>query len=85
MRLHTEFPNSFQFGLNGGTQMTDQKLNLNINLGGLQYLEVSDIIDYKLVHDSEIKNDESNRLDEIHQYTEVFAVADRKMRHVKIP
>ena len=39
--------------------MTDQKLNLNINLG-------------------EIQNDGSNRLNEIHQCTEVFAVADRK-------
>ena len=65
--------------------MTDQKLNLNINLGEIRYLEVSDIIDYKLVHDSEIQNDGSNRLDEIHQYTEVFAVADLKTRHVKIP
>ena len=43
------------------------------------------IIDYKLVHDSEIQNDGSNRLDEIRQYTEVFAVTDRKTRHVKIP
>ena len=65
--------------------MTDQKLNLNINLGGIRYLEVPDIIDYKLVHDSEIQNGGSTRLDEIHQYTEVFAVADRKTRHVKIP
>ena len=58
--------------------MTDQKLNLNINLGEIQYLKVLDIIDYKWVHDSEIQNHESNRLDEIHQCTEVFAVADRK-------
>ena len=65
--------------------MTDQTLNLNINLGEIRYLEVPDIIDYKLVHDSEIQNDGSNRLDEIHQYTEIFAVADRKTRHVKIP
>ena len=65
--------------------MTDQKLNLNINLREIQYLEVTDIIDYKLVHDSEIQNDGSDRLDEIHQYTEVCAVADRKSRHVKIP
>ena len=65
--------------------MTDQKLNLNINLGEIRYSEVTDIIDYKWVHDSEIQNDGSNRLDEIHQYTEVFAVADRKTRHVKIP
>ena len=58
--------------------MTDQKLNLNINLGQIQYLKVPDIIDFKWVHDSEIQNDASNRLDEIHQCTEVFAVADRK-------
>ena len=65
--------------------MTDQKLKLNINLGEMQYLGVPDIIDYKLVHESEIQNNGSNRLNEIHQYTEVFAVADRKTRHVKIP
>ena len=58
--------------------MTDQKLNLNINLGEIRYLEVPDIIDYKWFHESEIQNSGSNRLDEIHQYTEVFAVADRK-------
>ena len=29
--------------------MADQKLNLNINLGEIWYLEVSDITDYKLV------------------------------------
>ena len=32
---------------------------------------VPDIIDYKLVQDSAIQNNGSNRLDEIHQYTEV--------------
>ena len=64
--------------------MTDHKLNLNNNSGKTRYFEVSAIIDQKLVHDSEIQNDGSNRLDEIHQYTEVFAVADRKIRHVKI-
>ena len=58
--------------------MTDQKLNLNINLSEIRYLEVPDIINYKLVHDSEFQNDGSNRLDEIHQYTEVFTVANRK-------
>ena len=61
-----------------------KKKNFNINLDEICYLEVPDIIDYKWVHDSEIQNDGSNRLDEIHQYTEVFAVADRKTRHVKI-
>ena len=65
--------------------MTDQKLNLNISLGEIRYLEITDNINYKLVHDSEIQNDGSNRLDEIHQYTEVFAVADCKTRHVKRP
>ena len=65
--------------------MTDQKLNSNNNLGEIWYLEVTEIIDYKLVHDSEIQNDVSNRLNQIHEYTEVFAVADRKTRHVKIP
>ena len=34
------------------------------------YLEVPDIIDYKLVHDLGIQNDGSNRLDEIHQCTQ---------------
>ena len=43
------------------------------------------IIDYKIVHDSDIQNDGSNKLDEIHQYTEVFAVTDCYTRHVKIP
>ena len=28
--------------------MTDKKLNLNINLGEIRYLGVSDITDYKL-------------------------------------
>ena len=28
----------------GGTQMTDRKSNLNINLGEIRYLEVPDII-----------------------------------------
>ena len=50
--------------------MTDKKLNSNINLREIRYLEVPDIIDYKLVHDSEIQNDRSNRLDEIHQWTQ---------------
>ena len=65
--------------------MTDWKLNLNIKLGEIRYLGDPDIIDYKLVQDSEIKNNGSNKLDEIHQYTEVFAVADRETRHVTIP
>ena len=38
-----------------------------INLGEIRYLEVPDIIDYKLVHDSEIQIDGYNRLDDIHQ------------------
>ena len=60
--------------------MTDQQLNFNIKLREIRYLEVPDIINYKLVHDSETQNDRSNRLDEIHQYTEVVAVADGKTR-----
>ena len=44
----------------------------------LPYLEVPDITDYKWVHDSEIQNDGSDTLDEIHQCKEVFAVVDRK-------
>ena len=31
-----------------------------------------------------MQNDGSNRLDEIHQYIKVFAVADRETKHVKI-
>ena len=58
--------------------MTEQKLNLNINLRKIRYLEVPTIIIYKLDHDSGTQNDGSNRLDEIHQYTEVTAVADGK-------
>ena len=60
-------------------------MNLNIKLGEIRYLGIPDIIDYKLVQDSEIQNNGSNRLDEIHQYTKVFAVADRETRHVTIP
>ena len=59
--------------------MTEQKLNLNTNLGEIEYLKVLDIIDCKWVHDSEIQNDGCNILDEIHQCTEVFAVAYRKI------
>ena len=65
--------------------MTDWKLNSNIKLGEIRYLGVPDIIDYELVHDSEIQNKRSDRSDEIHQYTEVFVVADRETRHVTIP
>ena len=65
--------------------MNDLKLNLNINSGEIRYLGDPDIVDYKLAHDSEIQNNGSNRLGEIHQYTEVFAVADRETRHVTIP
>ena len=54
--------------------MTDQKLNLNMNLGEIRYLDVPDIIDYKWVHDSEIQSDGSNRLYEIHQCTEDILV-----------
>ena len=70
--------------------MTKQKLNLSINLGEIRYLEVPDMIDYNQLMTQKLKTnrkrlEKSNRLDEIHQYTEVFAVTDRKTRHVKIP
>ena len=60
--------------------MTNQKLNSNINLGEIRYLEAPEIINYKLFHNSEPQNDGSSRLDELHQYTEVVAVADGKTR-----
>ena len=63
--------------------MANQKLNSNINLGEIRHLEVPDIINYKLVHDSETQNDGSNRLDEI-QYTEVFTVAGAKAREILV-
>ena len=47
--------------------MSDQKLNLNMNLVEIWYLRIPDILDYKLVYDSEIKNSGSNRLDEIYR------------------
>ena len=56
-----------------------------MKLAEIWYLGVPDIIDYKLFQDSKIRNNGSKRLDEIHQYTEVFAVADRETRHVTIP
>ena len=62
-----------------------RKLNLNINLDEIRYLEFPDIIDYKLVYDSEIQNDGSNGLNEIHQYTEVFAFVELTTSNVKIP
>ena len=60
--------------------MTDQKLNLNINLGQIRYLKVPDIINYTLVDNSETQKNGSSKLDEIQQYTEVVAVADGKSR-----
>ena len=54
-------------------------------LGEIRYLRVPDNIDYKLVQHSEIQYKGSNRLDEIYQYNEVFAVTDRETRHVKMP
>ena len=35
--------------------MTDQKLNLNINIGEIWYLGVPDIINFKLIYHSEFK------------------------------
>ena len=52
--------------------MTDQKLNLSMNLGEIQYLVVPD----KLVHDSEIQNNRSNRLDEIYRK---LVITDREL------
>ena len=62
----------------------DQKLNSNINFSKIRYSGIPDIIYYKLVYDSGIQNNESNRLEEI-QYTEVFTVANRKTGDVRIP
>ena len=47
-----------------------------MNLGEIRYLGVPDIIDYKLVHDSEIQNNGYNRLDEIYRK---LVVSDRKL------
>ena len=47
--------------------MTDEKLNLNMKLGEIRYLAVPDIFHYKLVQDSEIQNNGSNRLEEIRE------------------
>ena len=56
--------------------MTDQKLNLNMNLGEIRYLGVPDIINYKLVHDLEIQNNRSNRLDKVYRK---LVVTDREL------
>ena len=47
-----------------------------MNLGEIRYLGVPDIIDYKLVHDSEIRNNGSKRLDEIYRK---LVVTDREL------
>ena len=56
--------------------MTNQKLNLNMNLGEIRYLGVPEIINYKLIHDSEIQNNRSNRLNEIDRK---LVVTDREL------
>ena len=56
--------------------MTDQKLNVNMNLGEIRHLGIPNIIDYKLVHDSEIQNNGSNRLDEVYRK---LVVTDREL------
>ena len=57
--------------------MTDQILNLNMNLlGEIRYLGVPEIIDYKLVHNSEIRKNRSNRLDEFYRK---LVVTDREL------
>ena len=43
--------------------MADEKLNAIINLGEIWYLEVPDITDRKLLHDSEIQKNGSNIAD----------------------
>ena len=67
---------TFRNKKNGRTKMTDQKLNLNMNLGEIRYLGVPDIINYKLVHDSEIQNNRSNRLDKVYRK---LVVSDREL------
>ena len=47
----------------GRTEIADQKLNLNINLGEIRYLGVPDITDYKLEHNSKIQHNGSNMVD----------------------
>ena len=47
-----------------------------MNLGEIWYFRVPDIIDYKLVHDSEIQNNGSNRLYEIYRN---LVVTDREL------
>ena len=56
--------------------MTNQKLNLNMNLGETRYLGVPEIINYKLIHDLEIQNNRFNRLDEIDRK---LVVTDREL------
>ena len=51
---------------NGRTKIADQKLNLNRNLGEIQYMEASSWHYWLLliiVHNSEIPNDRSNMAD----------------------
>ena len=43
--------------------MNNKKLNSNVNLGGICYMGIPDITDYKLVHDLEIHNNGSNMVD----------------------
>ena len=45
--------------------MADQKLNSNINLGEMLYLEVPDITDCKLLHYSQINN--TSRINKINK------------------
>ena len=59
-------------------------LNIELLVGEIRYLGVPDIIDCKLLHDSEIQNNGSKTLDEIHQYTEIFVVPDPETRYVTI-
>ena len=54
---------TFRNEKNAGTKIVEQKLNSNINLREIWNLEVGGITDYKLVHDSEIKNNGTNIAD----------------------
>ena len=63
--------------------MTDQKLNLNINLGEIRYLEVGLLITKQFMIQKLKTTDPIDWMKFIS--TEVFAVTDRKTGHVKIP
>ena len=63
--------------------MTDQKLNLNINLGEIRYSRVPDIR-YWLQISSSIRSSTTDPIDWMNN-TDIFAVANCKTRDTKIP